>query len=59
MAQGVGADRLGDSRGAGGGADGALDDGFVKVVAAGLAALAFDVGSGGWKDPLPGPLSLG
>src|SRR5205823_7251774 len=42
-----------------GGADGALDDGLVEVVAAELAGRRVLVVTSGGKDPLPGPLVAG
>jgi len=57
VAEGVGADGLGDPGGETGSANGALDDGFVQVVAAALARGSIDVGPGGGEDPLPGPLA--
>ena len=49
--------RLGMPAAAGGCADGALEDGFVEVVAAGSPVAAVEVGAGGGEDPLPGPFA--
>ena len=53
MAEGVAGGLLDDSCLAGGLSDGALDDGFVEVVAAALVRLALAVEAGGGEGPLP------
>ena len=57
--EGVTAGFLGDLGGGDGSADGALEDGFVEVVAMSLAGDTVAVDSGGGGDPLPGPVAAG
>ena len=59
MTHRVRGDGLGDVGGDGGLADGALDDGFVKVVAAHIAGRGVGIGARGGKDPLPNPFARG
>ena len=55
----VAAGFLGDLGGRDGSADGALEGGFVEVVAMSLTGDAVGVDSGGGEDPLPGPVAAG
>ena len=59
VAEGVAGDSFGEVEGFCGGADGALEDGFVEVVAAGLAGGLVEVGSCRGEGPLPGPFFSG
>ncbi len=59
MTLGVGADQLGNARGHGGAANGALDDGFVQVVATNFPTCEIGVRAGCGKDPLPDPFFRG
>src|SRR5580692_10239083 len=59
MTQSVRARGLRNPSGADGRTHGPLDHGLVQVVAAALADLAIDVGTGRGEDPLPRPFTRG
>ena len=59
MSEGVAAGFLGDLGGCEGSADGALKDGFVKVMAVSFSCDAVGVDSRRGEDPLPGPVATG
>jgi hypothetical protein len=59
VAQGMGGGVLADLGGGDGAGDGALENGFVDVMATLLAGHGIDVVAAGGKQPLPGPGSAG
>ena len=59
MAEGVAADAFVEFGGLGGLPNGALDDGFVEVVAAGFVGFGVEVVAGRREEPLPGPFAWG
>lgn len=59
LTEGVGRGPLGDTGLPSGDANDALQDRFVRVVAASLASLAVGIDAGGREYPLPGPLPAG